>query len=70
MSIPLSIAENALELLAAAAMERIDGLKAEVAAKDTEIELFRERIAHLEEAQASVGVTRTITKQEWQENFK
>jgi hypothetical protein len=76
--------EGAMKMLEDVAMTRIDGLKAvivekdamiarmdrEIAAKDVEIKALLSRIAYLEEALASKGETRVITKEEWAENFK
>jgi hypothetical protein len=69
--------EGAMKMLEDVAMTRIDGLKAEViakdktiAAQDLAIKCLQERIASLEEANASRGETRPITKEEWAENFK
>ena len=39
-------------------------------AKESEIKALNERIADLEEANASRGKTRPITKEQWAENFK
>jgi hypothetical protein len=43
--------------------EYVDGLKQTIKA-------LQERIAYLEEANASRGETRPITKEQWAENFK
>ena len=77
MNLSIPTIDAAMKIMEDVAMTRIDGLKAEVAAKDktiaaqeTTIKSLQDRIAYLEEANASKGETRPITKEEWRENFK